>query len=180
MNWPDCLIIPKLVLPGPHAVALLEKHKHRRSCALWDFKKINGKCAWCNVKDVLSARRKYCDNHCSDSANMWTYPQKNTAKGWLLAKQLWACAGCGESYEDHFKSKAEKLIKRAHEYGWTKPDKVPLFRLLDCTGDILHVDHIVSLFHGGDGIGLNNVQVLCVKCHWAKSGHDRKELKNGN
>lgn len=176
-NWTDCLIIPTLVLPGPLSLQRLEKQKHRRSMCLDEFKKTDDNCAWCNTTKVISKRRKYCNSHCSDSANMWTYPQKNSAKGFLLYRQLWACAGCGESYEDHFKKRAEQCIKTAHQWKWPNPDKVPFYRLMDCTGHILHVDHIISIHHGGDGIGLNNVQVLCVKCHYAKSVYDRSEIK---
>ena len=39
----------------------------------------------------------------------------------------------------------------------------------------LEVDHIVSLAHGGDLYGMENLQTLDRECHFAKTELERKE-----
>lgn len=40
------------------------------------------------------------------------------------------------------------------------------------TGDRWHTDHIIPVHKGGRGIDPNNLQVLCVPCHLAKTKED--------
>jgi 5-methylcytosine-specific restriction endonuclease McrA len=38
-------------------------------------------------------------------------------------------------------------------------------------------DHIIPIFQGGQSLGLENVQLLCKKCHRVKTTNERR--KNG-
>lgn len=40
-------------------------------------------------------------------------------------------------------------------------------------GSLFHLDHCKPLFMGGDGIGIHNVQILCVPCHKTKTIKER-------
>lgn len=55
-----------------------------------------------------------------------------------------------------------------------KMDKVTYHSTVFNTGSELQVDHILPISHGGDGIGLKNIQVLCAGCHKRKTKEERK------
>jgi 5-methylcytosine-specific restriction endonuclease McrA len=55
---------------------------------------------------------------------------------------------------------------------------VSYFQIGDNTGDRWQVDHIIPIHNGGAGVGLSNVQVLCVECHKKKTAREAgKEWK---
>lgn len=173
--------------PGPTALAVMETHKHRRSLNFSDLVLTEGMCVWCNVVKVVKPRFRWCSDQCVRSAVIHAHPQSNDTKMWLLIhRQGMACAGCGECYEDDIVAKAKTWLKYNEDNlkrYVSQPDMVKRYGFDDTavtyyqlgynTGDKWHVDHMLPLHQGGDGIGLHNVQVLCVACHRRKTVIER-------
>lgn len=175
-----------LVPPGAQAVFLLEKHKYQRSIAMSKLSNMTlvgtKHCAWCEKIEMVG-RKKYCSKDCAYSAEVYFYPQSNTSKIWMLIhRQDCACIGCGVSFEEFL----VKRIQRKFDYfnsesyysylGTKKPEKpvkLTYFSLGRDTGDIIHTDHKTPLFRGGKGVGIDNIQILCVKCHRRKTALER-------
>lgn len=169
----------KLVPPGAVAAAIIDSSGQKRTVPKDLLKKIEDMCAWCGVVKVLDKRRKYCSPSCSHSSSCHFYPQSNAPKAFLLVhRQSCACAGCGLSFEDELVDRLKKI-----HTDWNSPtsyrpkptrELVTWWRLAYNTGHLWHVDHIVPLHQGGQGIGLENIQILCVKCHFLKSADERR------
>lgn len=175
----DLLLRIKYVEPGPKAQELIKKYAGKRSFAKSYLKKENGLCAWCEIKEVPQARKKYCSKDCNESADLNCYPQHHSSKGWfLIERQQFACARCGVSFEDQILDLIRKAFDRAMDYakrGWSRtPKHVHYWQIFDNTGDIWQVDHIIPVHKGGAGCGVENVQVLCVQCHKDKTREDYK------
>lgn len=85
------------------------------------------------------------------------------------------CPKCGEIFEDDLDQRIERRYEAslaAHkQYGW-KIGKVTYFAVGRLIGHLWQLDHVVPLWKGGRGIGLDNVQVICVKCHHVKTAED--------
>lgn len=97
----------------------------------------------------------------------------------LITLQDCACTGCGECFDDKLKELADswwRVIQDRQQSGiWKEYKAVPLSLLGDNTGNLWHVDHIIPIFRGGAGVGIENIQVLCVKCHKKKTIRERGE-----
>lgn len=178
-----------LVEPGPNVREILQARAAQRYTGKdilkpiivespTDSKTRMGKrlCAWCNVKPITRDHwaAKYCSPDCRQSADFFCHPQSPDAKAWILInRQSCACAGCGTSYEEYVTAKILRKYDDWNE-GEKKPKPITFFGIGYSTGHVWHVDHIVPLFKGGAGIGLDNVQVLCVPCHHKKTAEERR------
>lgn len=176
-NWRDLLEPFNMVEPGEIALAWIDAGTGFRYLSKERLQKYGYTCAWCSVKPVPDKRHKYCSNDCKVSGNFHFYPQAPATKAWVLVvRQQCACAGCGLSYEPEIAEKVRR-IHASEVKNWPKhwaPPVVSYFRIGCNTGHIWHVDHINPLFKGGKGVGLENIQVLCVRCHKMKSAAERK------
>jgi len=173
------LVTPaKLVMPGEMARSILDKHIHQRHLNLSELEVYNNTCAWCNENRIKPPKKKYCSEVCIESALVYCQPQSPKTKALLFIHwQQCACAMCGTSYEDEIiqiiKEKYEHVLywKRRGYYNWT--DLVTFHMIGDNTGHLWQVDHKVPIFKGGEGIGLRNLQILCVDCHKKKTVEER-------
>lgn len=164
------------VPPGPLSQATMDRHP--RAARFFPMGKLlkglMGECAWCNTGLVPGNVRKYCTADCRESALMHCNPQGPGAKAWFfINRQACTCVGCGEIYEDEWAAKVERqweILKDRVAQGWVKNlSRVPYHWIGDGMGVSLHLDHVVPLCQGGQGIGFTNVQVLCVLCHDRKT-----------
>lgn len=137
-------------------------------------------CAWCEV-GVLKGRRKYCKKACMNSALIHFYPQTNESKMYhLIYRQNCACAGCGTSMEDELSEIIERKYHHHNDHlikENKKPLPVGLWAVGYGTGDRWQVDHSEPLFKGGQGPGVENIQILCVDCHRKKSAREKSSTK---
>jgi hypothetical protein len=170
------------VHPGPRAAAYLESRSGRRHGCLSDLKVIDGICKWCEVAPIPKKGRYrfYCGHDCSESAYVTMNPQKPTAKAFLLlVRQEGSCARCKQSFADELD---ERILKKLTYWipdlkkrPLKDDDTTTLFTVGVDTGHIWQVDHIHPIHKGGAGVGLDNVQVLCVPCHLRKTAEDRRK-----
>lgn len=165
------------VPPGPRTLASMESLKKQRTLKMDHLQQVDGQCAWCNIIPLYSRRKKYCGVNCRNSALFYCYPQTPSAKMWVfIHKQNCSCTLCGECFEDKIAKKIFDLRKRwdkdAEFYKW-KAGPITYHSLGDNTGDVWQVDHIIPLHKGGDGIGLENIQVVCKSCHLRKTIYER-------
>jgi len=164
--------------PGPLTLAAIIPMQRQRTLTMTYLRVIDGQCAWCNKVPLLSKRKKYCDSDCKNSAFFYCYPQSPSSKMWVfINRQNCACPLCGECFDDELAAKILLTRKRWDEgvkngYKWMA-GKVSYHSIGDNTGDQWQVDHIIPLHRGGDGIGLNNIQVVCKACHQRKTTSER-------
>lgn len=171
--------------PGEITLQVLGNVKNfRRSVSLSELPILEGKCSWCNTRETATRRRKYCSNECADSAFYYCCPQNPTTRMHVLLKlQDCACAGCGEIFDteiDQLVDKHWEHILKMKRLNYNKSyygalDKVKLGMIGNGTGDKWQVDHIIPIHRGGRGIGLDNIQVLCVPCHKKKTIWERRQ-----
>lgn len=164
--------------PATKVVALTRGHRFR-IFKLTDFPRIPGFCAWCGVRPVTNPRRKYCDETCSESAHLFCYPQSPQGKLYrLIDIQAGCCKGCGVCAVGYLLETGSKILRSVQERAraWNKPvpEKLSYFILGTAVGSVFELDHIKPIHKGGDGVGFENTQVLCVKCHRAKTAQDMK------
>lgn len=107
-------------------------------------------CKWCLDRIGPKSQRHYCSNACQDSAWMYFYPQQHSI-GMLLKKQNGRCNHC----QHEWKSGDEYYQEYAEGMG-------------------MEVDHIKPIYKGGMSLGVDNIQLLCKKCHLKKTSDDRK------
>lgn len=104
----------------------------------------------------------------------------------LIYDQNFACKICGESFEEEIR----KLIKKRYENHnnvWhyqpggheprfrPEPKPIHLHTLGYGTGDRWQTDHVIPVHKGGKGIDPENLQVVCVPCHKAKTKTDNQK-----
>jgi 5-methylcytosine-specific restriction endonuclease McrA len=160
--------------PGPETKALIAPAMGRRYFSLSRLNRKDNLCAWCNVTHIKDRRRKYCDEDCSQSADVFCYPQGMTSKSFHLLRQDCACKGCGFIFEQEIKKKIETY--KAHwPESFAKEGKISLFYLSFNRGFVWQADHIIPIHKGGVGLGLNNIQILCVDCHQDKTNRERSK-----
>jgi 5-methylcytosine-specific restriction endonuclease McrA len=115
---------------------------------------------------------------------------------WLfIYRQSCTCPRCGEIFEDEVDALIEKrwqyILDRKAETDapdywskelaryWREMKTVCLHSVGNNTGSKWQVDHRVPIFKGGDGIGLDNVHVICTTCHQKKTaGENSNRLKD--
>lgn len=157
--------------------------KSKRTFALYYLKKNDEKlCVWCLKNRLTGRQQKYCGFDCKMSCFIYANPQDDYAKAWVLInKQNCACAACGLSYEDLIIKGVNRMIKRVEEwrinakkYGWKEILEIQYGAIVDNTGHIIQVDHIIPIFKGGAAIGLQNIQVICSGCHMVKTASERR------
>ena len=171
------------VPPGKQALEILAKATGR-TLVLEKFKadKVNKLCVWCGVGKCTGRRVKYCSDDCKSSAWIHCNPQSPTAKIWVLInRQQGACRACGLSHEDLINKRYRASEGRradwermAKQYGWKEKFEITYHALGNNTGHVIQVDHIVPIFKGGAGIGLDNIQVICAQCHFDKTAMERR------
>lgn len=152
--------------PGAQAMSVIIKNIHKRSSNLSELKPKDGLCAWCNENEIKDRRRKYCDISCRSSAFIYCWPQSLMARGFHLWAQGFACCACGVDFSDEMEKRAQRCLRL---YG-----EVTLSQIADGTGHLFEIDHIIPLHKGGEGIGVVNIQTLCVECHKRKTIKERK------
>lgn len=168
-----------MVPPGAKTLAALEGVKKRRMLSMDHVRVIDGHCAWCNQIPIRKRNQKYCSPSCKESAYFYCYPQTPAAKMFVfIQRQGCSCTICGECFEDQIAEKIRKLRKdwdrsMDSEYGGWMKGKITYHAVGYNTGDIWQVDHIIPLHKGGDGIGLENIQVVCKACHLRKTVYER-------
>ncbi len=170
------LEVLRLIHPGPIALAAIEAKPRARYFNLSDLPHLKV-CAWCNARPITPPRRRYCGEDCQESATLYCAPQTPAMKMFVLIQlQDCTCVGCGECFDEELKKMVEQkwhVIKERHN-AWLDWKKVPLHYLGDNTGQLWHVDHIIPIFRGGRGVCLENIQVLCVRCHQKKTTRERR------
>ena len=172
----------KFIEPGPETLAVLDKvPNHMRYKDLSSFKRIGYLCGWCNKNEVRKSNAKYCSSDCRESAEIYCYPQHPQAKAWIfINKQNCTCFKCGEIFEDEIRNiilkKKEHMDsmfqKYGKDYGWKKESRVSYWQVGKAIGSRFQLDHVSALCNGGRGIGLDNHQVVCNKCHHTKTAED--------
>lgn len=172
------LEVPRFIHPGPYALQEIEKKPSARTFSLSDLPRLKNRCKWCNACATRSSRSHYCSEDCVKSAVMFCRPQSPATKMFVLIHlQDCTCVGCGEIFDDALQERATQLwslvLERQKHGLWEDVTEVSLAMLGDCTGDRWHVDHIIPIFRGGRGVCIENIQVLCVKCHHRKTARER-------
>lgn len=173
------------VPPGAAALAFLEKNLGVRFLPLGRLPQPRSpsglkQCAWCNSGKTLKGHRKYCTDACQRSAYLYCYPQSVESKAWrFIMLQNCICPSCGEDFGDVIRARVAKRVEASRAYYAKIPghhlgighfDKLTLWQVGYGTGDLWHLDHVKPVHQGGDGIGMDNHQVLCVPCHKRKTG----------
>jgi len=169
------------VNPGKTALSHLEPFKKQRWTSATKLipphSPLGFLCAWCNSALIGNGLKKYCDEDCRRSAYMYIHPQDVSLKVWILIKrQACACAICREDFEDRIADLINRRASHAmrHTGIVAQFSSLKYFEIGHSTGDIWEVDHVLPIHKGGDGIGFDNVQVVCVKCHRKKTVTDLK------
>lgn len=166
--------------PGPLAYDATLRLGSRRTFSLALLPKPQGQCAWCNERQT-KGKRKYCSEDCQESAYIYSYPQSPASKMFVfLQRQGCVCLGCGECFDCEITRRIEGCLawieRHAKDHprsAMEKPEFVTFHSLGNGTGELWHVDHILPIFKGGQGVGLENIQVLCVPCHKQKTVRER-------
>lgn len=166
------------VPPGVVTLEILKPQQYNRTANLAQLVVLHGRCCWCNERDILPPKKRYCSDDCKESAFIYCNPQSPTSKGWqLLNRQGFSCACCGLSFEEEIRKRIQHYLKMFAQgyYKWSK-GKVSLHYIANNMGHIFSADHIKPLFLGGFGLGLHNIQVLSSKCHETKTIKERQQL----
>lgn len=170
--------------PGPWAMSTLSKASGR-TMSLSDLEKRDNLCVWCNSAPLPTRRHRWCGRDCVDTGHIWCYPQDPVSKAYVfINRQKCACVYCGEDFSSYIQQRILKLyarniehqasLKRLDPGHQVEDNKITYGQIGYGTGDIWHVDHIVPLHKGGQGIGLDNIQVICVACHRHKTASEAK------
>lgn len=168
--------------PGPLAASLIRPFRYRRYCNLSTLQKTrDSQCAWCNVHEVLGKSRKYCSDSCRESAHMFCTPQSPASKAFVFVMlQGCTCTYCGEIFDDELRDLIEKRWCTFREWAGgryaAQTEPVTLFQLGYAIGSKWHCDHVIPISRGGDGIGFDNVQVICAGCHRKKTSREAMGL----
>lgn len=131
-------------------------------------------CVWC-LEPLTGMQRRWCmDDECIKAALAWARPQTEHGLYFLLKKQDFKCNHCSVSFKQYFDEAFPKRVgfvpysNEIHTY-------MRKFRGLVPYEIRPEVDHILAISLGGVALGLDNHQVLCMKCHKAKTKIDAGE-----
>jgi len=176
---------------GNPIVEELTKSHRERSYNLSDLKSIkldgsNRNCVWC-LKILPKGKQKWCSELCIRSALAYFAPCRNHGLRVLLYKHAFKCAGCGFDYKPFFVQAYNKVknmwyFRNPKMLSYRIENLMKAFRRLIPKNVRIEVDHVIPICLGGQGLGFDNVQILCAKCHKAKTKIDIKNrtIKNGN
>lgn len=147
---------------------------------------INRNCVWC-LKLLQKNKQKWCSEVCARSALAWCAPCRNHGLRVLLFRDDFKCSSCEFNYRPFFL----KAYRKIRNMWYFRNPRMPSYRIENLIKAFrkllprefrIEVDHIVPISLGGQGLGFENVQLLCSKCHLKKTKIDNKNrfLKNGN
>lgn len=160
-----------LVKAGTEAQAVLDAHKGRSIPKSLLEKTAQGYCAWCNRGQIPSGRRKYCSENCTESAFFVMYPQSPSSKMYRFIKlQDCVCQYCGQDFKDQVAEIVRQRVNRN-----MKGERVRYFSIGFNTGEDWHTDHKEPIHKGGSAIDLNNLWVICKRCHIHKTAEERRK-----
>jgi len=149
-----------------------------RSFNLGSLDRTQGICKWCLDPFEGAKQRHYCSSYCSQSANIYCWPQTHTSKAWrFIEKQDCSCLYCGEVFLSQIEQEIAKWDKRLKDWEiqFKRPQKgVQYHHVGSSIGSSFHLDHIIPLFKGGHGLDPKNLQVICATCHDVKTKIERK------
>jgi 5-methylcytosine-specific restriction endonuclease McrA len=162
--------------PGPRAAALLGKRRNSRMMALSDLPWEKGICAWCDGQMPDKGRKKYCTKSCAASAYYYGYPQAHANKMYrLIHIQNCMCLLCGQDFSDDLAEIVRKKLEYYLPNRELRDDDTVTYHAIGYnTGHIWHTDHIVAVHQGGEGVGTDNHQTICVPCHHRKTAEERR------
>ena len=148
---------PKRVLVKTRAIVVVIK----------DGKKY---CAWCG-KTELTGTKKYCGSACYLSSEVFCNPQSNFGMAFILSRQNYKCNICGFDYSQIMQDLIDRKYHKnkfvvATYLRWNTPKELRP-----------EVDHILPIYQGGCGPGINNHQVICHSCHTRKTKEERIVLE---
>ena len=146
-------------------------------------------CLWCGSKRFKKGRRRYCREDCTDSATAYCFPHSVSSKAFVFVElQGCNCKFCGENFEDLIDAFIPKEVERRRRRNKEGPKLFSQFTPLPLHVDFFAIgnhissqfdlDHVVPIHKGGAGIGFDNVQVICKKCHKIKTARDRKKHRS--
>lgn len=180
--------IPDPVPPGNPFFLELQKVTKKRLKSKDSLKPIihEGKryCAWCCINELPDRRMKYCSDGCLNSSDANMYPQIYSYQ-FLLKKQQCKCNHCGYDFRPYYAQTLNSYLgkhRQSYERGpyvalwYTFTKRAQMFAAADFRG--MQIDHIVPIFKGGYAIGLDNLQILCITCHIAKTAAENRGSKN--
>lgn len=171
---------------NPVILDLTKTHKGRRfNLSNLEGIQIDGQkyCIWCVEVKLTGRKYKWCSKECSLQALAWANPQKEAGLHILLVRQDFKCNLCSFDYTPYIEDTLKYLNKNASSKSFLTcdPDTIRnkiherLMKILKYEAPTDHrpeVDHIVPVSKQGQSIGLENHQILCAKCHKAKSKID--------
>jgi 5-methylcytosine-specific restriction endonuclease McrA len=164
---------------NPVIIDVIKNHDGRRyNLSNFNVKRSedgNRYCVWCMKGKLHHGSQKYCSDPCRTSAFALMNPQTEVAIHILLHRQEYKCNDCGHDYMDDIIQIQERLKTTNHKYTISEPNYYLIWRLKSKhwrKQTALEVDHIEAIALGGQGIGLDNHQVLCKACHKEKTKKD--------
>lgn len=105
----------------------------------------------------------------------WANPQNEYGLNILLARQNWKCNACQYDYGPL----VSQLLTNGRVYNKPADHNIQMCPSLALRikqhspeGTKPEVDHIIPISKGGQSIGFDNLQTICVQCHKAKTKVD--------
>lgn len=134
-----------------------------------------GLCRWCglDVKRFSTRRRTFCSDECVEEHLIRSDPGE--ARKRVYKREKGRCQKCGLDCSRWFATfkrainnvKWELREQKAKEY--FELFGVPYVPDWKHRSTFWDVDHIVEVVNGGGCCGLDNLQLLCIPCHRAKT-----------
>ncbi len=146
-----------------------------RPPGLTDF---NGKplCCWCGGGPLTGRRTRWCSKDCVNE--FWIIKgDAGVIRSLLLKRDGGICACCGVNAERLRNRIFRMWMKRRvstscwlQVQSWMRANGWP-----DIDRSWWEADHIIEVVRGGGRLGLENFQILCVRCHKAKTARLARE-----
>ena len=165
---PNTYKLPQM--KNPQFNRLIKNRKMDREFPLSHISRIEGICAWCmeklpNTKMGRPHPKRKWHKSCCLMAHGAFYPGR--FGGIILARRDgMRCSYCRQEFYIHLKEKrlGNNFLNHTLYRG----------KLEDGQDTMPDIDHIVPIFKGGEGLGLDNLQLLCFMCHKRKSADEKK------